>query len=54
MNLLLDTHILIWWLVNNEQLSKKTVELIQKADIVTISVASIWEIAIKTSIKKWI
>jgi PIN domain nuclease of toxin-antitoxin system len=52
MHLLLDTHIFIWWLTDNRQLSKKARALIIAADEVFISSASIWEAAIKIALKK--
>lgn len=48
---LLDTHILIWFLHNDVKLSKQALEIIETADVV-VSIATIWEIAIKTSLGK--
>lgn len=48
---LLDTHILIWFLHNDAKLSKQALEIIETADVV-VSIATIWEIAIKTSLGK--
>ncbi len=49
MNLLLDTHVLIWFLNGNEtDLSAKAKQLIaDPANFSYVSVASLWEIAIK-------
>jgi PIN domain nuclease of toxin-antitoxin system len=48
MNIILDTHVLIWALENNSTLSDKAVEAIIDADnIVFVSAASVWEIGIK-------
>ncbi|MBR2834560.1 MAG: type II toxin-antitoxin system VapC family toxin [Coriobacteriales bacterium] len=48
MKLLLDTHIIIWALTNDKQLSLTARELISSPHhIVLFSSASIWEIAIK-------
>lgn len=49
MRLLLDTHILIWTAAGSKRLSVKTRSLLEdpKHDLV-FSVASLWEIAIKT------
>ncbi|MEI6145500.1 MAG: type II toxin-antitoxin system VapC family toxin [Methylococcales bacterium] len=48
MKLLLDTHILLWWLSDNEQLSSKARELISKPDNdIYVSHISLWEIQIK-------
>jgi PIN domain nuclease of toxin-antitoxin system len=51
MRLLLDTHVYLWWL-KDSHLSQQTRSLIEKADEIYISSASIWEIAIKTKLKK--
>ncbi len=50
---LLDSHILLWWLLEPKKLTQSAYAVIedQKNDI-HISAASIWEIAIKTSLKK--
>ncbi len=51
MNLLLDTHILIWALNEDHQLSEKAKELIlDPNNIIYYSSISIWEIAIKHAI----
>lgn len=52
MNLLLDTHIFIWWLKDDKRLSKKARELIKAGQQIYISSASIWEAAIKIQIGK--
>jgi len=53
MNLLLDTHILIWALENNPQLSEAAKkEIINGSNIVFVSTASIWEISIKKAMGK--
>lgn len=50
MNLLLDTHILIWALNDDPQLSQKAKEMIMDPDnAVYYSVVSIWEVSIKHS-----
>ena len=46
MNLLLDTHALIWWVEDSPRLSLLAVEAIENAEgRVAFSAASIWEIA---------
>jgi PIN domain nuclease of toxin-antitoxin system len=51
--LLLDTHTLIWWLANDRTLSNKAKKAIASIDnIVFVSAASAWEIAIKKTIGK--
>ncbi len=53
MNLLLDTHVLLWWLDDNPTLSKAARSAISEAtNIVFISAAVIWEIRIKQSLGK--
>jgi PIN domain nuclease of toxin-antitoxin system len=53
MNLLLDTHILLWWLADAPELPKEASRLIQDTNnLVFISAATIWEIAIKRSLGK--
>ena len=48
MNLLLDTHILIWTLNDDPRLSGKARELIlDKNNVIYYSAASIWEVSIK-------
>jgi PIN domain nuclease of toxin-antitoxin system len=53
MDLLLDTHTLIWFFNGDEQLSPKAKEAILNQDNQKfVSMASIWEFAIKTSLGK--
>lgn len=47
MRLLLDIHVLLWWLTNDPQLSEPARNLIgDEANPVLVSAASAWEIAI--------
>jgi PIN domain nuclease of toxin-antitoxin system len=53
MNLLLDTHVLLWWLDDNPTLSNKAKEAIADGgNMVFISAAVIWEIKIKHALGK--
>ncbi len=53
MRLLIDTHILIWTLEGSSRLSAKAKALLRDPDHEHwVSVASVWEIAIKASIQK--
>ncbi|MCQ2611322.1 MAG: type II toxin-antitoxin system VapC family toxin [Treponema sp.] len=53
MNIILDTHIIIWFLTGDERLSQKALELIQNPDNeIYYSHASLWEIAVKHRVKK--
>ena len=48
MNLLIDTHILIWYIAGHSNLNKPMINLLEDAgNNISISVASLWEIAIK-------
>ncbi len=54
MNYLLDTHTLIWFLKGENELSEKTIKIIENADaIIYVSIASIWELSIKISLGKF-
>ena len=53
MNLLLDTHVLLWWLDDYATLSKKAKDAISHGkNLVLISAVVIWEIRIKQSLGK--
>ena len=52
MKYLLDTHALLWFLYDDPQLSDETKNVICNAEEVYVSIASLWEIAIKKSIGK--
>lgn len=53
MNLLLDTHTFIWFIEDSPELSGKARNAIEAQSTINyISVASLWEIAIKASLNK--
>ncbi|KAF0250482.1 MAG: PilT domain-containing protein [bacterium] len=53
MNLLLDTHILIWWLENNPRLPSEAQKAItEPSNLVYVSAITVWEIGIKKAIGK--
>ena len=53
MNLLLDTHAFLWFMEGNERISQRARAKIEAADGVRASsVASAWEMAIKSSLGK--
>ena len=52
MHLLLDTHIYLWWLMNDRHLSAKARSLIMDAEKIYVRSASIWEAAIKKNLGK--
>ena len=50
MNVLLDTHILLWWLADDRRLKKPARDILADARTqVCVSVVSFWEIVIKTA-----
>ncbi len=51
-NLLLDTHVFIWWRADPRRLDDSTRAAIAEAGLVFVSVASAWEAAIKTALGK--
>lgn len=53
MRLLLDTHAFLWFLLNDPQLTAKARRLIEDgANEIVVSMASLWEMAIKISLGK--
>lgn len=53
MNLLLDTHVLLWWLADSSKLSASAREVIaDNGNVVIVSAATIWEIRIKQALGK--
>ena len=47
MKLLLDTHAFLWWVTKDQALATVARDEIARADVVAVSAASAWEIAIK-------
>lgn len=52
MNLLLDTHVFVWWWLQNRALKPEPRRAIATADVVFVSAASAWEAAIKGALGK--
>ncbi len=52
MNLLIDTHTFLWFVNDDPQLSTGAATLLESDNSVFLSIASLWEIAIKVSIGK--
>jgi PIN domain nuclease of toxin-antitoxin system len=53
MNYLIDTHILLWYMVGDNRISNHTQAIIEKpSSTIFLSNASLWEITIKVSIGK--
>lgn len=53
MKILIDTHIFLWFILEDDRLNFKLFDLLEADHDVFISVASLWEIAIKSSINKF-
>ena len=55
MNILLDTHSAIWFFEGDKRLPQSAIEAISNLDnMIYVSIASLWEIAIKLGINKLI
>ncbi len=52
MSLLLDTHVVLWWLTDDPALADDLKERLDHEPDVYVSAATIWEIAIKQAIGK--
>lgn len=52
LRLLLDTHILVWWLADVPPVAERLLEYITRAETVVVSAASVWEIEIKRACGK--
>jgi PIN domain nuclease of toxin-antitoxin system len=53
MRILIDTHILLWWMMNDSKLSARAADLIKSREtVVFLSTVSIWELRIKESLGK--
>ncbi len=52
MNVLIDTHTFLWFVNDDPQLSASAAALLEGDNTVLLSMASLWEIAIKVSIGK--
>jgi PIN domain nuclease of toxin-antitoxin system len=50
--LLLDTHVVLWWLVDDPSLPEEVKSLVDHEPDVLVSAASLWEIGIKQSLGK--
>jgi len=49
LKLLLDTHVVLWWVQDDRRLGREARDAIARADFVWVSVASGWEVATKVS-----
>ena len=52
MRLLLDAHVLLWWLSSSPRLSKNARNAIEECTVTCVSAATVWEIAIKAAAGK--
>lgn len=52
MSLLLDTHVVLWWLMDSDELETQTKDIIDTEAEVYVSAATVWEIAIKVALGK--
>jgi PIN domain nuclease of toxin-antitoxin system len=51
MQYLLDTHVILWWMISPNKISKPAQKIIRdKTNTIYLSSVSFWEMAIKTSI----
>lgn len=50
--MLLDTHVALWWLTDDDTLSERVKDMIDKHVDVFVSVASVWEVGIKQRLGK--
>ena len=53
MKILLDTHLVLWWLADDRRLSAKARQLIaDPVNVVIVSAATAWEVALKQALGK--
>lgn len=52
MRILLDSHVVLWWLEDNDSLGPKCRQLITEADEVVVSAVTPWELGIKRALGK--
>jgi PIN domain nuclease of toxin-antitoxin system len=50
--LLLDTHVFLWWREASERIEPEVVQEISEAEVVFVSAATAWEVAIKVALGK--
>ena len=52
MSLLLDTHVVVWWLADDPELADEIKDRLDQEPDVRVSAATIWEIGIKQALGK--
>jgi PIN domain nuclease of toxin-antitoxin system len=50
MNFIIDTHVFIWFATGDKRLSKNIIAIIEDHHELYLSIASLWEMAIKVNI----
>lgn len=50
LRLLLDTHVAVWAVTGDRRLAPATLTLITEVDAVAVSIASLWEVAVKNNL----
>ncbi len=53
MSLLLDSHVFIWWLTDDQRLGPVARQTIRDSERVSISVATVWEMGIKAALGRF-
>ncbi|MCY3662462.1 MAG: type II toxin-antitoxin system VapC family toxin [bacterium] len=52
MNLLLDTHVLLWWVSGDQLDPEASTQIADPANLVCVSAASVWEMSMKQTLGK--
>ena len=52
MRILLDSHVVLWWLDDNDSLGSRCRDLVQQADEAFVSAVTPWELGIKQALGK--
>ena len=52
LRLLLDTHVLLWWLADVPPVTERLLDYMSTAEAVMVSAASVWEMEIKKAMKR--
>ncbi|GGU13940.1 MULTISPECIES: type II toxin-antitoxin system VapC family toxin [Streptomyces] len=52
MKLLVDTHVVVWWLLDSPQLSDETKDLLDTEALAYVSAVTPWELAVKQALGK--
>ena len=53
MRLLVDTHVVLWWLTGDDQLSDDVASRLSDEPEVHLSAATVWEVAVKQALGKF-